>query len=346
MDKRTGKRTKNTRSRAVSQHDLDALFLQFIHAKTAEGLSVKTLDNYHLYYRYFCDYLDHCSVSRDVRNVTATLVREYTAWLLNEKTRFGEEHKYKGEHEKTTGLRPSTVNTRIKVLRTFFKFLYDEQLIDDNPLARVKKVEGGDSTIKIMTVEQLKKLMSAPDQRTYAGFRDYVLMSVLLDGFMRISEATHIRKEDIDFGTGLVTIRGETSKSRMTRFVPLQPSTLKLIKELIKENEEDFDNSYVFLVYYGEQLTPNHFRHRLKKYAEEANLNIRVHPHLFRHTAATMFLENGGDVRHLSKIIGHRDLRMIVKYTHLSTSSIKGQHDRYSPINNINKSNKPRKIKR
>ncbi|WP_093471095.1 tyrosine-type recombinase/integrase [Paenibacillus popilliae] len=92
---------------------------------------------------------------------------------------------------------------------------------------------------------------------------------------------------------------------------------------------------------------PNAFRQRLRVYVKKANLNVRVHPHLFRHTAATMALENGMSIRHLQEILGHKDLRIIQTYTHLSTQSLKKQHDQYSPLNDvIRKANKPRKVLR
>lgn len=109
----------------------------------------------------------------------------------------------------------------------------------------------------------------------------------------------------------------------------------------------DFDSDYIFLTNYGEQLTRDHFRKRLNGYAKGAGITKKVHPHLFRHTAATMFLESGGDIRHLQLLLGHTDLRMVLRYTHLSKESLINQHEKYSAMNQITgKLNKPRKIKR
>ncbi|ASS75188.1 hypothetical protein CIG75_09470 [Tumebacillus algifaecis] len=82
-------------------------------------------------------------------------------------------------------------------------------------------------------------------------------------------------------------------------------------------------------------------------YAINTGLTIRVHPHLFRHTSATLFLEQGGEIRHLAKILGHADLRMVMRYTHLSNKSIKVQHEKFSPLNHIvGKLNKDRIVTR
>jgi len=115
---------------------------------------------------------------------------------------------------------------------------------------------------------------------------------------------------------------------------------------LIKENEE-FETEYIFVTNFGEQMDRNHFRKRLKKYTEEAGITKNVHPHLFRHTGATMFLEAGGDICYLQMLLGHSDLRMVMRYTHLSKRALISQHDKFSPLNEIvGKLNKERKILR
>lgn len=121
---------------------------------------------------------------------------------------------------------------------------------------------------------------------------------------------------------------------------------MRLITELLDEVEE-FETEYVFTSNYGEPLKDDQYRNRLKEHAKKAGLNLRIYPHLFRHTAATHFLENGGDIRHLQKILGHADLRMVERYTHLSKEAIKEQHDKYAPINGLMGAlQKERKIKR
>jgi integrase/recombinase XerD len=346
LDKRTGKRVKNDRTTAKqSEYSLDRLFERFYTAKVAEGRARGTLENYRLNYGFFCEFLDVRKLPKDVRIITTDLIREYIVWMLTEKVRF-EGSKYKPDYEQTVGLSPVSVNTRLRTLRTFFKFLKAEGDIDHDPMENVKNVEEDENEIEVLSVDELKRLLNAPNQRKYSDFRDYVLMNVLLDGFFRINEALSIRKQDIDFSSGMVTVRAEVAKSRRTRFVPLKKNTMKLLAELIKETEE-FDSDYVFLANYGEPLSANHFRSRLKEYARKAGLRGRIHPHLFRHTAATMFLEAGGDIRHLQLILGHSDLRMVMKYTHLSKKSIKNQHEQYSPMNEvISKLNRERKILR
>lgn len=109
---------------------------------------------------------------------------------------------------------------------------------------------------------------------------------------------------------------------------------MRLLQGLMKECEE-FDSEYVFLTNYGGPLRDDRFRDRLKDYAKKVGIKVRIHPHLFRHTSATLFLENGGTERYLAEIMGHSDLRMVSKYTHLSQKSIKEKHEQFSPMNNV-----------
>ncbi|ADC48974.1 site-specific integrase [Alkalihalophilus pseudofirmus OF4] len=348
MSNRAGKSVKNERSGIEwrkSIYDLDALFEKYYDSKVAEGRAEGTLKSYRRVYGVFSEYLTNNDVQLDIRAIETDTVRGFVAWLLRERIRW-DGHKHKPEYVQTKGLSPRSVNDHIKTLKTFFSFLVDEDLADFNPVSKVKKVRQIEKEIDVLTVDELKALMSVPYHRKYADFRDYVIMTFLLDTMCRINEVCTLRKRDIDFKDNTVHIRAEITKTRKGRHVPFQKRTARLLKELIKEVDV-FDSEYIFLSNYGEQLEPNHFRSRLKGFAKKAGIERNVHPHLFRHTGATMFLEAGGDIRHLQLILGHADLRMTTRYTHVSGKSIAKQHEQYSPINGvIGKLNKERKILR
>lgn len=347
-ERRKGKRVKTTRNVNVSNsnNDLDVLFELYYSAKLAEGRAKTTLGKYRLIYKNFCKYLDRRDIVHDYRRIDAELIRYYVSWLLRDYVKF-EDHKFKPESSKVEGMSPRTVNDYLKSLRTFFRFLVDEEKIASNPFEDVKNVKYTDSEITILTIDELKALLDSPDKNTFTGFRDYVLMTLLFDTMTRISEAISFKVSDVDFSNNTVTVRAAIAKNRKSRIIPIQQQTAKLLNELILENE-DFDNDYIFLGNYGEQLTSNHFRNQLRRhYVSSAGIKKNVHPHLFRHTAATMFLEAGGDIRHLQLMLGHTDLRMVMRYTHLSNKALKEQHAKYSVLNQITgKLERNRKTKR
>jgi len=345
MDQRLGRRYKNARKLGTGAAALRDYYNIFVHAKIAEGVSERTLETYEENYRFLCDYLDLKKIPHYAAEVTPDVLRSYINWMLTEKRKW-EGHAHKAEEDKTVGLSPVTVNTRLKGLRTMFGFLFEEGHVDTNPFDRVKPVREPEETIEIMSEQQMQLLLKMPNKKTYVGFRDFVFMNLLIDGFFRINEALKLSEREINFELGLVTIPGRRVKTRVSKTVPLSKGTQKLLSTLIAENSE-FNTDFLFLTNYGEPISDDRMRDRIKYYAEKAGMSIRIYPHLFRHSAATLYIENGGDPRSLAELLGHTDMRMVMKYTHLSKSAIADKHDKYSPIHNVTgKLSKNRKTKR
>jgi len=344
-DKRKGRAVKRERTSDRLQHSLDYLFDYYYQAKKSEGRAENTLKTYVQNFTYFCEFLDERGIIRDIRNIDVEVGREYVIWLRDEKRKFSDNCSVP-ESVRTVGLLPKSINTRIKNMKTMFKFLKEENVIETDPFVYLKNVQDIGRDIDVLTAEEMNRLIKAPNQRNYSDFRDFVVMNLLIDGMLRVDEALTLRKEDVDLNACYATLRREITKSRKPRVVPITKRTAKLMQELIRETTE-FDSEYIFLNNYGSRLLPNHFRHQLKKYADRAGIEKRVYPHLLRHSGATLFLEEGGSQRHLQVILGHADGRMTAHYTHLSDKNVKKNHDEFSPLNAVvGKLEKPRKIKR
>ncbi|MEH6948303.1 tyrosine-type recombinase/integrase [Bacillus sp. JJ634] len=334
---------KNTRtvSGKKKPYSLELLAEKVKSAKKAKGLADSTIWLYQHAFNLLGEFLQ----SDDVLKLNIDVCRDFATWLLNDRIKF-DGHKYKKEADKTRRLSPRTANDIIKTLRTAFRFLLAEELIESNPFESVENIKQHEKVIEVLTVDELKTLLNTPNQRNYADFRDYVIMNVLIDTMARINEVLSLKISDVDLTNRTITLHPKMVKTRKGRFLNISKLTARLLRELLTEVAE-FESEYIFLANYGEALAPNHFRHRLAKYAKVAGIKKKVHPHLFRHTAATLFLENGGDIRSLQIILGHSDLRMTMKYTHLSRKAVTLQHEQFSALNLItDKLNKPRKIKR
>lgn len=333
-ENRKGKRVKAGRASVKTTrkgtYDLEYIFDRLCDAKRAENVVQETIDKYMRACRYLSDYAEEIGVSADIRHIDVDFSRGFVSWLINDKIKF-DGHSFKLDEHKTQGLSPRSVNDYIKTIRTFFRFLIEEDLAMENPFLKLKLLTEPQDVIEILTKSELRQLLAAPYLRSYPEFRDFVIMTCLIDSLCRVGEILSLKIENVDFSSNFLILEGTNTKTRKGRIIPLQGRTVRLIKELIKENEE-FDTDYVFLSNYGEKMTTNNFRYRLNKYADRAGIKKRVHPHLLRHTGATMFLEAGGDIRHLQMILGHNDLRMIKRYTHLSGKSLKEQHDKFSPL--------------
>jgi integrase/recombinase XerD len=346
-ENRKGKTVKTDRSvkKSRSTYELPTLLEKAYQAKTAEGLAAGTLARYAHAHSLLCEFLESREYPQDIRHLSVEVCREFVTWLLEERPKF-DGHKYKSEKDKTAGFSPRYVNDLIKTLRTSFRVLKEDGRASDNPFESVKTVKQPEKLINVLTVDELQALLHAPDQRQYAEFRDYVAITLMIDTMARISEVLTLTVDDVDLNAREVVFKSEITKTRRGRIVPIQQRTTRLLKELMLE-VTDFESKYIFLANYGEPLTPNNFRKRLLNYAEKAGIKKHVHPHLLRHSAATIFLEGGGNLRYLQDLLGHVDQRMTSRYTHLSKRSIAENHDKYSALNQVvDKLNKNRKIKR
>lgn len=344
MDKRSGRRVKGART-TVRKKTVGSLLEKAYLAKKAEGLAEGTLNRYKHSHNLLLQFLDLKKVGRDLDDLTVDICREFVNWLLEERTSF-DGHPFKPESSKVKGVSPRYANDLLKALRTSFRVLVNDEIIDYNPFESVKNIKYPEKLIDVLTIDELKALLSAPKQRDYASFRDYVVMHVLIDTMARTGEIVSLRKSDINLQSKEIILRPEVVKTRVGRIIPIQDRTVRLLRELLAE-VSDFESEYVFLANYGEPLTTNHFRLRLKKHAKAAGIKKNIYPHLLRHSAATIYLEGGGNLRYLQALLGHTDQRMTSRYTHLSRSSIAENHDKFSAINQVvGKLNKNRKIKR
>ncbi|EDW22343.1 tyrosine-type recombinase/integrase [Bacillus pumilus] len=345
-ERRKGKRVKAertiTKTSRGKTYSISVICEKICEAKLAENRAPETIDRYRRACRYLLEYARMIGLDDDIRDIDVDFARGFVAYLLHERVKF-DGHKFKKDEHKTPGMSPKSVNDYIKTLRTLFRFAQHEGSALLNPFDDTKLVSDPEEMVNILSPDELRRLLSAPDQRTFVGFRDYVIMTFLVDSMARIGEILSLTKENVDYASSTVYFSAWDVKTRQGRFVPLERKTMNLIKELLIENE-DFESPFVFLSNYGEQLETNHFRKQLNRYAEQVGITKKVHPHLFRHTGATMYLENGGDIRHLQAMLGHRDMRMVKRYTHLSKSSLKEQHSKHSPLVQITeKLNKERK---
>ncbi|WP_010651186.1 tyrosine-type recombinase/integrase [Oceanobacillus massiliensis] len=190
-----------------------------------------------------------------------------------------------------------------------------------------------------MTVNEINKLFRSMDKSIYTEFRDYVALHVMLDSFGRVDEVLSVKKSDIDFEHKSITF--QRTKNRRVRTIPLTRQSIKLIEELINETE-DFESEYLFLSVFGTRLTPGTFRKHLREIVDRSGIDKRIHPHLFRHTASKMFLEQNGSLRVLQSILDHADSSTTARYAHVLDDTIKVQHGQFTPINLLKKKAKTR----
>lgn len=313
---------------------LQEYFDMFVHIKQAEGRAPRTIQQYEENWRYFLEYLTEKNIPHELDELTKTVLRNYILYMKNEKIAF-QNNKYKKKEHQYKGLSLSSINTRLKTLRVMFTCLFDEDILNKNIMKGIKNISEPEEEIVVLSRIELKKLLATLDPNNPSEFRDLVLIHVLLDGMLRITEALSFTFDDMDWEKSVIHIRGAIAKNRRFRIIPIQPATAEKLHQLYEENNKTFSTKYFFITENGAVLERYNFNKRLKKYAERVGIKKKIHPHLFRHTAATLALESGMDIHHLQRLLGHSDLRMVIRYTHLSHGSLIEQQRMYSALKQV-----------
>jgi len=214
------------------------------------------------------------------------------------------------------GLQSSTVNIRVRTMRAFFRWCYLEQLINEAIHEKFKSMKTAEDTIEALTVTEIKTLLNAFEESSYVGFRDKVMVMVLLDSMVRISELLAMKRSNVDFKAGVIKLEAMNTKTRKAREVPLSTKTMKLLKEYMIESE-DFGEELLFLT------------------VHLAGVKKAVRPHILRHTGVLLYIMNGGDPFSLQKILDHSDMIMTQKYIQMTNMDVKRQRNTFSPLKKV-----------
>lgn len=336
-DRRVGRkaiRGRNAENLLAGKYTLDQAFEMFYQAKAVEGLRERTLADYKNHHRYFVAWLNaEYPQVKYIGEITAQILRDYIYYLTYIKPQY-DGHPNKSEKDKQKiGLSPACVNVRLTTTKAFYRWLHTEGLIPTNPAANIKKQVVEEDNIGAFTDDQVESLLGQPDKTTYAGFRDYVLMRLLVESGMRINEVLSLNIADIDLQNRMTMLGGSKNKNRKMRIVPLSADMVCLIVNIMEENKSYFpDTKYIFLANYGERLSQVSISHRIKQYGIKAGIadQVRCSPHTFRHTFAKRFLTSGGDIIALQRILGHSSMEMVRKYVQHTPEDLLEAHDRFT----------------
>jgi Site-specific recombinase XerD len=225
-----------------------------------------------------------------------------------------------------------TINKLLRGWRAFFNFLYDEGFIADNPFDDIKQIKSKHSVIQTFSREQINRLLAAPNRQTFTGYRDYLLMLLLYDTGIRISEAAGIQIPDIAWKERQIKVFG---KGRKERLVPFSKTLARHLREYIAIRGV-LDHDYLFVNIDNKPFRTRGMQQAIRDYGIAAGIKgVRCSPHTFRHTFAKNWIMNGGDAFSLQKILGHTSLEIVRVYVNLFSVDVLEKHDRYSPLERL-----------
>lgn len=234
------------------------------------------------------------------------------------------------------GLSGYTINTYMRSIRAFWSWLAAEGIITENPFSRLKIPKAPHKVIPTFSEEQLKALFAQANRSSATAFRNYVIMLVLLDTMIRVSELIGCRVEDLNLEARCLRVWGKGSRERVVPFGRTAHKALWKYITFYRPESCTPRQDMLFLTADGRPLTKNRVEAILKTYGKSAEIKgVRVSPHTFRHTGAVAFLRNGGDLFTLQRIMGHSGLEVLRGYINLSQSDFRRVHETASPLDNL-----------
>ena len=214
-------------------------------------------------------------------------------------------------------LKNSTISRRISTLRTFYNYLVDENIVENNVFHNVKNPKLEKKLPNYLNYNEMEELLESIDISTTEGLEKRLLIEMFYSTGCRVSEMINVKISDIDFTNKTIRIMGKGSKERIVYFGDYASKYLDNFLSKVKCNK------YLFTNKKGEKLTVNEVEQIVKDIMKHISIKTHVTPHTLRHTFATHLLNNGADIKTVQELLGHANLSTTGIYTHVSSDRLK-----------------------
>ena len=223
----------------------------------------------------------------------------------------------------------------ISSIKSFFKYLLEEEIRNDNPATLLEGPKLGLYLPDTLSVEDVERITKNINLSTDLGVRNQCMVEVLYGCGLRVSELIKLKISDINFKEGFLKVEG---KGQKVRYVPLAKYTSHLIKNYIENVRinNKINKKYediLFLNSRGSSMSRVIVFIIIKELADRAGIRKNISPHTFRHSFATHMLQNGADLRFIQEMLGHSSITTTEIYTHLNTEELRDTILKYHPRN-------------
>lgn len=232
-----------------------------------------------------------------------------------------------------SGKSARTASRHISSIRSFHQFLLREKRCSNDPTVHLELPKIEQKLPKILSIEEIDRLLQVPNTQKAAGRRDRAMLELLYATGMRISECIALNREDIHLTMGFVRVFGKGGKERI---IPLGRTAIEACTIYLNQTRgllEDakFRNEALFLNQRGKRLTRQGVWKLLKGYALKSGIQQEITPHILRHSFATHLIENGADLRAVQELLGHADISTTQIYTHVSKARLSDVYNQFHP---------------
>lgn len=282
----------------------------FIIEQKIKGNSDNTLK----YYGYCINPLiGHLGVDFEIENLTIQHLKQYVFILQNK------------------NIASNTVKSYVKGLKVFLSWLYKEQYIQDDLSVKIPLPKAEKKVVNVLTDSEIKRLFSSFNIKTFLGIRNYCICALMLDSGLRKNEIVNLQITDLHIAENYAIVTGKGNKQRI---VPLGLKSQKYLIKYLAMRPHSINCKQLFLTQSFTPIRQGTIDKEFKK-LKKVFFTRRIYPHLLRHTFATRYLENGGNIYALQQILGHTTLDMVKKYVHLTQSKSVVYFSTFSPLDNI-----------
>jgi integrase/recombinase XerD len=329
--KRPSKKTKAKPVVAAPTDRLQVLIDEYLDWIAVHNYSADTVDTRRAYLRYFHDW----SIDRGLDNpveITRPVLERYQRWLFH----------YRKKSGQPLGVR--TQHTRLQSIKSFFQWLARQNYLLHNPASEIILPHMDNRLPKyVLNVEEAERIIAQPEITTPEGLRDRAILETFYATGMRRMELATLRLYDIDADRGTVTIR--QGKGRKDRIIPIGERAVAWVDKYVQEARLEiltgFDDGTIFLNYLGAPFERLQLTSMVRAYLEKSKIGKTGGCHLFRHTAATLMLENGADIRVIQQMLGHVKLDTTELYTRVSINLLKQVYLATHPAAHLYRSETP-----
>jgi len=287
--------------------------------KIERSLSNHTVENYLRDVTFFLNFLNDKYDNIGITEINSDIISEYLIAV-------NDEHKSK-----------RTQARLISSLRSFFRYLRLEKIIEDSPMDTIDLPQLDKKLPDVLSVEDINKIINAVDLSTQNGQRNKAIIEMLYGCGLRVSELVNVKLSDIDADSMFIKVKGKGSKERL---VPLGNTALKQIN-LYKDNYRNHIipakncGDILFLNARGGKLSREMIFIIVKELTSKAGIKKNVSPHTFRHSFATHMIQRGADIRIVQDMLGHESILTTEIYTHIDKQHIRDVIEKYHPLNEL-----------
>jgi integrase/recombinase XerD len=295
---------------AVPGHRLADLMLEFLgYLELERGLSRNTLEAYRSDLQQFGEFISRRGL--DPLTITPPELASFISELADGR-------------QGHASVAPATLQRKVACLRSFYRHLRRERMIDHDPAAELRGPRSRARLPQVLSRDEVVRLLAQPQGSTPGALRDRALLETMYACGLRASEVIGLELSELDLTSGIVRARGKGAKERI---VPIGSKAVTSLHDYLERGRPRLvglrDEACVFVNLRGSPLSRQGLYKIVQRHAASAGLAHRMSPHTLRHSFATHLLAGGCDLRSLQEMLGHADIATTQVYTHLSADRLR-----------------------